>query len=164
IDDLLDASRITRGKIQLRKEVVEVGPILTSAVDSVRPLLEERKHTLDVSFGSGSLRVQADPVRFEQVVVNLLTNAVKYTEAGGQIRLSARQEGSDVIIKVRDNGMGIPPEKLATMFELFVQGDRSAARTEGGLGIGLTLVKSLVEMHGGSVSASSQGPGKGSEF
>ena len=106
----------------------------------------------------------ADPVRLEQIAVNLLTNAAKYTESGGRIRLTAEQDGSDVVIQVRDNGMGIPPEKLPAMFELFVQGDRSAARSEGGLGIGLTLVKSLVEMHGGSVAAASEGPGKGSEF
>jgi PAS domain S-box-containing protein len=164
IDDLLDVSRLTRGKIRLRKEVVDVGPVLNSAVDTVRPLIEERKHELTVSFRPGALRVQADPVRLEQVVVNLLTNAAKYTEAGGRIWLSAGQDGDEVVIRVRDTGIGIPPEKLPQMFELFVQDDRSLARSEGGLGIGLTLVKSLVEMQQGTVSASSDGPGKGSEF
>ena len=160
IDDLLDVSRIGQGKIQLRKEVVDVGPILNSAVDTVRPLIEERKHKLFVSFGSGTLRVKADPVRLEQVAVNLLTNAAKYTESGGRIWLTAEQDESDIVIQFRDTGIGIPPEKLPEMFELFVQGDRSLARSEGGLGIGLTLVKSLVEMHRGSVSASSEGVGE----
>jgi CheY-like chemotaxis protein len=164
IDDLLDVSRITRGKIQLREEVVDIGPILNSAVDTVRPLIEERKHELVVSFRSGALRVKADPVRLEQIVVNLLTNAAKYTESGGRIWLTAEPCRSDVAIRVRDTGIGIPPEKLPQMFELFVQGDRSLARSEGGLGIGLTLVEKLVEMQGGTVSATSEGPGKGSEF
>jgi PAS domain S-box-containing protein len=164
IDDLLDVSRISRGKIQLRKEVVDIGPILNSAVDTVRPLIEDRKHELNVSFRSGTLRVKADPVRLEQIVVNLLTNAAKYTEAGGRIWLTAEQIRNDVVIQVRDTGVGIPPEKLPEMFELFVQDNSSLARSEGGLGIGLTLVKSLVEMQQGTVSASSDGPGKGSEF
>jgi two-component system, chemotaxis family, CheB/CheR fusion protein len=164
IDDLLDVSRITRGKIRLRPELVDLGPILNGAVETARPLIEERKHELTVSFRPGALHLLADPVRLEQVVVNLLTNAAKYTEAGGRIWLSAERDGPDVVIRVRDNGIGIPPERLPEMFELFAQGDRSLARSEGGLGIGLTLVKSLVEMHGGSVSASSGGPGAGSEF
>jgi PAS domain S-box-containing protein len=163
-DDLLDVSRITQGKIQLRKEVVDIGPILYGAVDTVRPLIEDRKHTLNVAFGSGLLRVKGDPARLEQIVVNLLTNAAKYTKSGGRISLIAEQDGSDVVIRVRDNGIGIPAEKLPDMFELFVQGDCSLDRSEGGLGIGLTLVRSLVEMHEGAVTASSAGPGKGSEF
>jgi PAS domain S-box-containing protein len=164
IDDLLDVSRITRGKIRLRPEVIDVGPILNSAVDSVRPLIEQRKHELNVSFGSGSLRVKADPVRLEQVIVNLLTNAAKYTDAGGRISLTAGQVADEIIIQVHDNGIGIAPERLPQMFDLFVQGDRALARSEGGLGIGLTLVKSLVEMQQGTVTAKSEGPGKGSEF
>jgi PAS domain S-box-containing protein len=164
IDDLLDVSRINRGKIQLRKQTVDVGPILSSAVDSVRPLIEERNHTLSIAIGSGALRVHADPVRLEQIVVNLLTNAAKYTECGGHVWLSAEQQSSDVVIQVRDNGIGIAPEKLPQMFELFVQGDRALARSEGGLGIGLTVVKSLVEMHQGTVSATTAGPGRGCEF
>jgi CheY-like chemotaxis protein len=150
--------------IQLRPDMIDIGPVLYGAADTVRPLIEERKHKLDVSIGPGSLRVEADPVRLEQIVVNLLTNAAKYTESGGRIRLTAEHDGSEVVIRVRDNGIGIPPDQLPAMFELFVQGDRSSARSEGGLGIGLTLVKSLVEMHGGSVSAASEGPGNGSEF
>ena len=164
VDDLLDVSRINQGKIELRKEVVDIGPILNSAVDAARPLIEERKHKLFVSFGSGTLRVTADPVRLEQIAVNLLSNAAKYTESGGRIWLIAEQVGAEIVIQFRDNGVGIPPEKLPSMFELFVQGDRSSARSEGGLGIGLTLVKSLVEMQQGTISAVSEGAGKGSEF
>ncbi len=164
IDDLLDVSRINRGKIQLREDVVDIGPILYGAVEAVRPLVEERKHKLDVSFGPGVLRVKADPIRLEQVVVNLLGNAAKYMESGGHIWLTGERDGSDVAIRVRDTGIGIPPEKLPQMFELFVQGDRTLARSEGGLGIGLTLVKSLVEMHGGTITATSEGPGRGCEF
>jgi PAS domain S-box-containing protein len=164
IDDLLDVSRINQGKIQLRKEVVDIGPIINCAVDVVRPLIEERKHKLSVSFGPGTLRVNADPVRLEQIVVNLLTNAAKYTGTGGRLWLTAEHDESDVVLRFRDTGVGIPPEKLPAMFQLFVQGDESITRSEGGLGIGLTLVKNLVELHEGSVSASSEGVGKGSEF
>ncbi len=164
IDDLLDVSRINSGKIQIRKEVVDIGPILNNAVDTVRPFVEERKHKLFVSFGAGSLRVNADPVRLEQIAVNLLTNAAKYTESEGSIWLTVEQTETDVVIQVRDTGIGIPPDQLPEMFELFAQGDRSLARSEGGLGIGLTLVKSLVEMHQGTITASSEGLGKGSEF
>lgn len=164
IDDLFDVSRITRGKIQLRKEHLDAAPVLRRAVEAVQPLLEERQHELSVSFRPGTLYLEADPTRLEQIVVNLLTNAAKYTEAGGQISLHAKNDGNEIVISVRDNGMGIPPEKLPQMFELFVQGDRSLARSEGGLGIGLTLVRSLAEMHGGSVQAYSEGLGKGSEF
>jgi PAS domain S-box-containing protein len=163
IDDLLDVSRITRGKILLRKEPVSLGPIINSAVEVVRPLVEERKQEMSVSLAA-TLRLEADPVRLEQVVVNLLTNAAKYTEAGGRVALSAHRDGSDVVIAVRDSGVGISPELLPRVFDLFVQGDRTMARSEGGLGIGLTLVKSLVEMHGGTVTAASDGPGRGSEF
>ena len=112
----------------------------------------------------GNLWVDADPTRLEQVVVNLLNNAAKYSENGGHIRLSAGHEGDEIVIRVKDAGIGIPPEKLPEMFQLFTQGDRSSARSEGGLGIGLTIVKKLVEMHGGSITAHSEGPGKGSEF
>ena len=164
IDDLLDVSRITRGKIELRRETVDVSSILKSAVATVQPFIERRKHELAVSVEPGTSWLEADPTRLEQIVVNLLMNAGKYTEDGGHLWLSAEREGNDIIIRVRDTGIGIPPEKLPEMFELFAQGDRSLARTEGGLGIGLTLVRSLAERHGGSVSATSAGPGKGSEF
>jgi PAS domain S-box-containing protein len=164
IDDLLDVSRISRGKIALRLEPVDLAPILADAVETVRPLLEERSHELSLSIASGGLRLVADAARLEQVLVNLLANAAKYTEAGGKIALSARREGGEVVVVVRDTGIGIAPELLPRIFELFVQGDRSAARSEGGLGIGLTLVQKLVQMHGGDVTAASEGPGAGSAF
>jgi CheY-like chemotaxis protein len=164
IDDLLDVSRITRGKIELRHEFLEVGAIIEQAVESVRPLIEERGHHLELVTSPGSLSIMGDATRVEQIIVNLITNAAKYTEASGIIRLTAEQVGTEVVIKVRDTGIGIPPERISEMFELFAQGDRSLARSEGGLGIGLTLVKRLTEMQGGSVTGHSQGTGKGSEF
>jgi PAS domain S-box-containing protein len=164
IDDLMDVSRITRGKIELKRAVMDVTPILESAAATVETLVEERKHTLETAFDRGNLWVNVDPTRLEQVVVNLLNNAAKYSENEGHILLSARNEGSEVVISVKDRGVGIPPAKLPEMFELFAQGDRSLARSEGGLGIGLTVVKKLVEMHGGSVVATSEGHGKGSVF
>ncbi len=164
IDDLLDMSRITQGKVQLRKEFLDAAAVLNSAVESVRPLMEERGHELTVALRPGTLHTEADPTRLEQIVVNLLSNAAKYTEKNGEISLRARREDDEVVIRVRDNGAGIPPEKLPQMFELFAQGDRTLARSEGGLGIGLTLVRSLAEMHGGRAEAYSEGIGKGSEF
>jgi PAS domain S-box-containing protein len=164
IDDLLDVSRISRGKIELRRDVLDLTPVIDSAVETSKALVESRKHTLSVSLDRGNLWVNADPARLEQVVMNLLTNAAKYTDDGGDIWLTAGSEGQEVVITVRDSGVGIPPEKLPEMFILFVQGDRTLARSEGGLGIGLTLVKKLVEMHGGSVVGRSEGIGKGSEF
>jgi PAS domain S-box-containing protein len=164
IDDLLDVSRISRGKISLRKEALNLSPIVSAAVEAARPLMEERKHELSVSLVNEGLQLAADPVRLEQILVNLLTNAAKYTENGGKISLSARHIGSDIVIKVHDNGMGIPPDLLPRIFDLFAQGDRSIARSEGGLGIGLTLVQKLAEMHGGAITAASEGAGKGSVF
>jgi PAS domain S-box-containing protein len=164
IDDLLDISRITRGKVELRNEPLDVGAIINQAVDAVRPRIAERGQHLDLSVVPDVLPVMGDATRVEQIIVNLLTNAAKYTEAGGRIWLAAGQAGAEIIIRVRDTGIGIPPEKISEVFDLFVQGDRSLARSEGGLGIGLTLVKRLAELHGGSVTASSEGPGKGSEF
>ena len=164
IDDLLDVSRISRGKIELRRDVLDATPILDSAAATVRPFIEERKHTLDVAMDRGNLWINVDPTRLEQVMVNLLNNAAKYSENGGHIWLAARNDGGEVVISVKDQGIGILPEKLPQMFELFSQGDRSLARSEGGLGIGLTIVKKLVEMHGGNIAAKSEGIGKGSEF
>jgi PAS domain S-box-containing protein len=163
IDDLLDVSRITLGKIQLRKTEADAGSVLKGAVASVRPFLEELHHQLILALDPG-LWLEADPTRLEQIVVNLLTNAAKYTEGPGRIWLSARREQAEIVIRVRDTGIGIAPEQLPRMFELFVQGDRSPARAPGGLGIGLTLVQKLAEMHGGSVQARSEGRGHGSEF
>jgi PAS domain S-box-containing protein len=164
IDDLLDVSRITQGKVHLRKQVVDAVPVLRHAVEAVQPLVEERKHELLLSLASTDLRVKADPTRLEQMVINLLTNAAKYTPSGGRIQLIAGREGAEFVCRVRDNGVGISPELLPRMFALFAQADRSLARSEGGLGIGLTLVRSLAELHGGTIAASSNGPDKGSEF
>lgn len=163
IDDLLDVSRITRGKIHLHKEIVDACPILKSAIEAVRPLIEERKHELSVSYRPG-LWVEADPTRLEQIFVNLLANAAKYTDGGGRIGVTAQRSGDEIVVKIRDTGVGIPAESLSKMFELFAQADRTLARSEGGLGIGLTIVRSLAEMHNGSVTAASEGLGKGSEF
>ena len=164
IDDLLDVSRIAQGRIQLRKEPTDATPVLRSAIEAVRPLVEQRKHELLLTFTSTDLHLEADPVRLEQVLVNLLTNAAKYTPPEGRIQLIAGVEGNEVVFRVRDNGVGIAPESLPRMFDLFAQGDRSLARSEGGLGIGLTLVKSLAELHEGTVTATSGGLGQGSEF
>jgi PAS domain S-box-containing protein len=164
VDDLLDVSRITRGKIQLRRRVLEATPILEGAIETVRPLIEEHGEILERDIDRGDLWVDADPTRLEQMVVNLLNNAAKYSERGGRIRLTAVREGEQIAITLRDWGMGIAPEKLPEMFELFAQGDRSLARSGGGLGIGLTVVKKLVMLHDGSVMARSEGPGKGCEF
>jgi PAS domain S-box-containing protein len=164
VDDLLDVSRITRGKVGLRKERVELHTAVGHAVETVRPLVDSRKHELSVSLPTEAVWLEADPARLTQVLANLLTNAAKYTEPGGRIHLSAEREGSDVVIRVRDTGIGILPEMLPRIFESFVQGDRSIDRAQGGLGIGLTLAKSLVELHGGRIEAHSPGVGKGSEF
>jgi signal transduction histidine kinase len=165
IDDLLDVSRITRGKIELRRATVDAEKVLAGAVAAVRGFVEDRRHRLDVSCEPG-LYLEADPTRLEQIVVNLLTNAAKYTEPGGEIRLTAARDADarQIVIRVRDTGVGIPTDQLPRMFELFVQGDRSLERAEGGLGIGLTLVRKLAEMHGGTALAHSDGPGQGSEF
>ncbi len=164
VDDLLDVSRIMRGKVDLRREPVELAAIIAHAVETAKPLIEARGHQLETRFPPESLLLDADPVRLTQVVGNLLTNAAKYTESNGHIWLSARRENGEVVLQVRDNGIGIAPEMLPHIFDVFVQADYAAMHSQGGLGIGLTLVKSLVEMHHGSVEASSAGLGKGSEF
>ena len=164
IDDLLDASRISRGKIDLRRALIDAATILESAAGTVQALVDERKHSLKLQVDRDNLWVHADPTRLEQVVVNLLNNAAKYSENHGRIHLEGRIEGDQVVIQVKDTGVGIPPDKLPLMFEMFAQGDRSLARSEGGLGIGLTVVKKLVELHGGTIQARSEGIGQGSEF
>jgi two-component system, sensor histidine kinase len=164
VDDLLEISRISRGRIELRKESVEIAAVVESAVETSRPLIETRHQQLVVEVPPEPLILEGDPVRLAQVFANLLNNATKYTDIGGQIWLTVRREGQAVAISVRDSGVGIPAEMLPRVFELFTQVDRSAGRAQGGLGIGLTLVKSLVEMHGGSVAVHSEGCGKGSEF
>lgn len=164
VDDLLDVSRITRGKVQLRKERVTLQTVMGHAVDTVRSFIESRKHQLSVSLPPEAIWLEADPVRMEQVVVNLLNNAAKYTEPGGKISITAERVGNECELKVRDSGVGIVAELLPRVFDLFVQADKSLDRSQGGLGIGLTLVKRLVGMHGGTVEARSEGIGHGSEF
>jgi len=164
VDDLLDLSRINRGKIRLQTEPVSLADVLTRAVETCRPLIAERQHRLSVAAPPAPLRVQGDAVRLTQVVGNLLNNAAKYTPQGGEIWLSAAREGEDAIIRVRDNGVGIPADMLGSVFDLFTQGARTLDRSEGGLGIGLTLVRQLVELHSGKVEAQSEGPNRGSEF
>jgi signal transduction histidine kinase/ActR/RegA family two-component response regulator len=164
VDDLLDVARVTRGKIQLQKEACEVSLVIAKAIEMVTSLAEARAHRLVVSAPQRGLAVLADPVRLSQAVANLLTNAVKYTERCGSIAVSALQEGSKVVIRVRDSGVGIAPEMLPKVFDLFVQEEGTLDRAMGGLGIGLTVAKALVDLHGGAVSAHSAGLGRGSEF
>jgi PAS domain S-box-containing protein len=164
VDDLLDVSRVMRGKIELRKERVELSTVIARAVETVQPLIEAQGHELTVHLPPESLSLDADPVRLAQVVGNLLTNAAKYTEANGRIRLTAQREDGEAVLRVRDSGIGIAPDMLPHIFELFVQVDHAATRSQGGLGIGLTLVKNLVEMHHGAVEAHSEGLGEGCEF
>ena len=164
IDDLLDVSRITRGKIQLRKQPLDLATAVANAVAATRPQIEARGHRLELAIPPDPILVEWDPTRLEQVFANLLNNAAKYTETGGLIRLEAIPQGDEVVLRVRDSGIGIAPEMLPRVFDLFAQADRALVRSEGGLGIGLTLVRNLVERHGGSVSAHSAGLGQGSEF
>ncbi|MEW6706897.1 MAG: ATP-binding protein [Pseudomonadota bacterium] len=164
VDDLLDVSRITRGKVELRKERIELAEVLMKAVEMASPLLEQRDHRLQIDVPPEGLACDADPVRLAQVVANLLTNAARYTPAGGLVELHAWREQDEVVVRVRDNGIGISADMLPRLFDLFFQGGRSLERREGGLGLGLALVKTLVGLHGGSVVASSAGPDQGSEF
>jgi signal transduction histidine kinase len=164
VDDLLDVSRITRGKVELRRREIDVSDVIARAVEMASPLLEERQHHFTVSSPRVPLRVNGDGDRLTQVITNLLSNAAKYTPHRGHIDLSASREGEAVVIRVKDTGIGIPTELLNTIFEPFVQGPRASDRADGGLGLGLMLVRSLVQMHGGSVSAFSEGPGRGSEL
>ncbi|HJT77555.1 MAG TPA: PAS domain S-box protein, partial [Gemmataceae bacterium] len=164
VDDLLDVSRVMRGKIELRRERVELASVVARAVETVQPLVDAQRHELSVRIPSDSLLLDADPVRMAQVVGNLLTNAAKYTEPNGRICLTAEREGDMAVLRVRDNGIGIAPAMLPRIFELFVQVDHASTKAQGGLGIGLTLVKNLVEMHGGTVEARSEGLGQGCEF
>nr|WP_253206938.1 ATP-binding protein [Verticiella sp. GG226] len=164
VDDLLDVNRINRGKLELRHEALTLDPILQQAIDVCEPLLTERGHTLHLSLTDSPVHLFGDPARLTQVFGNLLTNACKYTPAGGAIDVQVTQTADDVEVVVRDNGGGIPVDELDRIFEIFTQVDRSRDRAQGGLGIGLTLVKQLVDMHGGSVRANSPGLGQGSEF
>ena len=164
VDDLLDVSRITSGKITLQRTTVSVGEVLAQAVEAARPPAESRGQTLNVDVPEDAGWVDGDPARLTQAVGNLLDNAIKYTDDGGRIWLRERIEGDEVVIVVEDSGVGIEPELLPHVFDLFIQADRSLERKQGGLGLGLTLVRRLVEMHGGRVEAASAGPGLGSAF
>lgn len=164
IDDLLDVSRITRGLLELKRERVELGTVLDTAIESNRPHLEANKHELRVHVDNRALALDVDLTRMAQVVSNLLNNASKYTPPGGIIEVSAAQQGDQVLIEVTDNGIGIPEAHLDDVFQMFSQFDRAMERSQGGLGIGLALVRTLVAMHGGQVQASSGGAGQGSKF
>jgi len=164
LDDLLDVSRITRGRIELRLQTLSIADAVTSALEATRPLVDERHQTVSVTLPPVPLNVQADPARLEQIIVNVLNNASRYTAPGGRISVIAAEEGSEAVLRIRDTGIGIAADVLPRIFDLFVQGDQSLAHTSGGLGIGLTLVHRLVALHRGRVSAHSEGLGRGSEF
>jgi PAS domain S-box-containing protein len=164
VDDLLDVSRIMRGRIELRKEPIDLATVITRAAETAQPMLDTQGQELVISITPEPLRLEADPMRLTQIVANLLHNAAKFSERAGRIWLSVERQGSEAVIKVRDEGSGISPDLLPRVFDLFVQADGSLERSRGGLGIGLTLVRRLVEMHGGAITARSEGPGRGSEF
>ena len=164
VDDLLDISRIKRGNVELKKESLEIASVVAKAIEMASPLIEGRMHSLAVTVPSRGLRVSADPARLTQAIANLLTNAAKYTEPAGRIEISARRDGDEIELRVRDNGIGMTPELVAHVFDLFFQGTQGIDRSRGGLGIGLSIVRNLVTLHGGTVTAASAGPGRGSVF
>ena len=164
VDGLLDVSRISRGKIELHKEVVDLASVVNRAVAATHPFFDERRHELTISLPTEPVSLEADPTRLEQVLANLLTNAARYTDSGGRIWLTAQREEGEAVVRVRDTGIGIDSGMLPRIFDLFVQGERRLDRSQGGLGIGLTLVRSLIELHGGTVLVRSAGVGQGSEF
>ena len=164
VDDLLDVSRITTGKLAVRKAAFDLHGALRDGIETAKPFIESRKHSLEVDLPRGATIVEGDRTRLAQVFSNLLNNAAKYTEPGGRIQLSLRQEGGDAVVRVRDNGIGMERVSLVTIFDMFVQVDRSLERSQAGLGVGLTLAQRLVELHGGTIEAASAGQGEGSEF
>ncbi|HVU52028.1 MAG TPA: PAS domain S-box protein [Polyangia bacterium] len=164
VDDLLDVSRVARGKVTLSKRPLELATVVAKAVEAAAPLLEQRQHELALAVPAEGLVVDADETRLTQVVSNLLTNAARYTDPGGRVEVAAAREGEAVVLRVRDNGSGIEPALLPNVFDMFVQGARGFDRAQGGLGLGLSLVRTLTALHGGSVAAHSEGPGRGSEF
>jgi PAS domain S-box-containing protein len=161
VDDLIDVSRITRNKLELRRQAVELAPVVHAAVEACRPLLDGKQHELEVVLPPMPVHVDADPTRLVQVLANLLNNACKYTDRGGHVRIALERQGQQAVLTVGDDGNGIPQDMLPRVFDMFIQLDRSMERTQGGLGIGLSMVKRLVELHEGSVSIHSQGEGKG---
>ena|SRR5579863_7926541 len=164
LDDLLDIARITQGKLELKAERVKLTDVVDSAVEEVRPLLENKNHQLTVTLPSEELTLNADPLRLSQIISNLLTNAAKYTDPAGHIDLSGGVQNGTLCLSVKDDGIGIAPQALTRIFEMFSQIDGAAARSEGGLGIGLALVKGLLDLHCGTIEARSDGLGRGSEF
>lgn len=164
IEDMLEVSRIEHGKIQLRKQPLDLAQTVARAVETVRASVEARGHQLEVTLPPEPVALHADPARLEQVLTNLLNNAAKYMEPGGRIWVTAEVQGGDVVLQVRDSGIGIDPEMLPHIFDPFWQVERTLDHAQGGLGIGLALVRKLAEMHGGSASAFSPGLGRGSEF
>ncbi len=164
VDDLLDVSRVTSGKIVLQKRPTKVSDLMLEAVEMSRPLIEDRKQHFTITYSPRPLTIDGDPERLVQVFCNLLNNASQYTPAGGAITFSAQEQPNSVVLRVADNGLGIEAQALAGIFDLFTQENRSLARSSGGLGIGLTVVRAIVEMHGGTVTAQSRGPNEGSEF
>jgi CheY-like chemotaxis protein len=164
LDDLLDVSRLTRGKIELRKETVTLQTIVAAALETTRGFVDSRRHVESVSLPSEPLSFEADPARITQVVSNLLDNAVRFTPRDGKISVTGYGQRGEVVLRVRDTGIGIAPEVLPRVFDLFVRADRSQAGSEEGLGVGLALARTLVELHGGTITAQSEGPGRGSEF
>jgi PAS domain S-box-containing protein len=164
VDDLLDVARISQNKLELRKELLDLSSVVNSAVETSRPIIDGARHRLEISIAPELIRLHADPVRLAQAISNLLNNAAKYSEPARQIWLTAKQQNDEVVVSVRDTGMGIPQDELQNIFGMFVQADHSMENSKGGLGIGLTLVQRIVRMHGGAVEAHSGGRGKGSEF
>ncbi|MBX6312716.1 MAG: PAS domain S-box protein [Isosphaeraceae bacterium] len=164
IDDLLNVVRAHVGKLTLNKEALQLDEIIQRSMESVRPLVQSHKQELSVTMPMGPIELDGDPLRLQQVFVNLLSNAAKYTPEGGRIMVSATVEDSEAVVRVRDTGAGISPEDLPSIFELFTQAEYGRERVQGGLGIGLSVVKTLVELHGGTVQVRSEGVGKGSEF
>ena len=164
LDDLLDVSRITRGSFLLKKEYVDVRVMIDDAVEAVRGALEAKQHTLRVNPPAAQILLEVDPVRVTQVITNLLTNAVKYTPAGGLIHVGVEVGAQFLAISVRDNGIGLSPEAMHRVFDMFTRIESELGRSEGGLGIGLALAKGLVQLHGGRLEVNSAGPGRGSEF
>ncbi len=164
VDDLLEVSRITSGKIQLQRDLIELNDVIRTAIETSRPLLEGGKHRFTLNLGAESTKIEGDMVRLTQALSNLLNNAAKYTPEGGHITLTIERRDTWVLVKIKDTGLGIPPEMLNRVFEMFTQVNRHLKRSQGGLGIGLTLVKRLVELHSGYISVASEGEGRGSEF